>query len=377
MAFPTGWTLLQKITIDNTKVSGAANLTDFPVYLSTSEFLSTTFDNTDNGGGDLRFSSDAAGTTQLSCEIAEWVTGTDAAEVYVKVPLVDYNDDTVIYVWGDNTTETQPAANAAFGSEDVWSNGYVGVWHLESDGIDSSGNSNTMELGNAPDYVTGKIGDGAEFTSGNGDYMTIADASATGLEITGSRTVSFWFKADAKTNFSTAFAHDSGSAGWIIYQNGWNYQFLIRGLTTNTYINSAVSDGADGTVVAGAWQHVVGVYDSTNTKLKIFMNNFKREVTASGSSSNSAADFSIGARDKGATVDLYADGIIDEVRVVNVARSDDWLTTVYNNQNSPSTFATGAVVSLIKELSGVAQASIKKVAGVAIASVKKVAGVSN
>ena len=32
------------------------------------------------------------------------------------------------------------------------------------------------------------------------------------------------------------------------------------------------------------------------------------------------------------------DGLIDEVRVSNAARSADWIQTEYNNQSSPSTF---------------------------------------
>jgi hypothetical protein len=34
------------------------------------------------------------------------------------------------------------------------------------------------------------------------------------------------------------------------------------------------------------------------------------------------------------------DGEIDEVRLVGEALSNDWITTEYNNQNSPSTFWT-------------------------------------
>jgi hypothetical protein len=36
----------------------------------------------------------------------------------------------------------------------------------------------------------------------------------------------------------------------------------------------------------------------------------------------------------------YFDGIIDEVRVSNVVRSDCWIKTGYSNQNNPSTFYT-------------------------------------
>jgi hypothetical protein len=43
-------------------------------------------------------------------------------------------------------------------------------------------------------------------------------------------------------------------------------------------------------------------------------------------------------------------GLLDEVRISNIERSDDWIATEYNNQSSPSTFytissATGGVAS--------------------------------
>ena len=55
------------------------------------------------------------------------------------------------------------------------------------------------------------------------------------------------------------------------------------------------------------------------------------------------------------------DGLVDEFRMSSVARSADWLATVYNNQGSPDTFysvipepgtlgllATGAVALLLR-----------------------------
>ena len=39
MAFPTGWTLQHKIASDPDKVSGTANLTNFPSLLTEANFL--------------------------------------------------------------------------------------------------------------------------------------------------------------------------------------------------------------------------------------------------------------------------------------------------------------------------------------------------
>jgi len=226
-----------------------------------------------------------------------------------------------------------------------------GYWKLENVN-DSSSNGYNLTNNGTVTFPVGRFNNGANFVAASSQYLNIADASAANLEITGSRTVSFWFKPVDKTGTYTVFAHDDTTNGWIIYQNSWNYQFLIRGLTINTYINSSPSDGAPGTVVVGQWQHVVGVYDSANSKLKIWFNGLKTELTASGSSTNSAADFSIGARDKGATVDLYASGMIDDLAIWNRALTDIELSRLYNG-------------------------NIKKIGGKTMAQVKKFMGVSN
>jgi hypothetical protein len=41
-------------------------------------------------------------------------------------------------------------------------------------------------------------------------------------------------------------------------------------------------------------------------------------------------------------VDTPRDGIIDEVRISNVARSADWITTEYNNQSNPNFYSVGS-----------------------------------
>jgi hypothetical protein len=54
-------------------------------------------------GADLRFSTDTAGSTELAFDIRSWTTNNDPAlaecEVAVKIPFVDKDDYTVIYMW--------------------------------------------------------------------------------------------------------------------------------------------------------------------------------------------------------------------------------------------------------------------------------------
>lgn len=94
MVFPSGWNRKQKITIQSSQVSGSGSHTNFPVLI-TLDHLNTEIVNAGsnaglNGGGDIRFSSDSAGVTQLACEVVNFVTNATESnrrcKIYVKKP---------------------------------------------------------------------------------------------------------------------------------------------------------------------------------------------------------------------------------------------------------------------------------------------------
>lgn len=337
MAFPTGWTLLATITSDNTKVSGSSNLTNFPALITEDNIPAGIWSQTDNGGGDVRFSSDESGSTQLACEVVSWDTSGQTCEVWVKVPTLSYNSDTTIYLWGNNTGQTQPARTDTYGSDNVWGSNYKGVWHLQSSLADSSPNAYNLTNSGASPGATGKIGSAYDFERTESDYATISDANGPGLEITGSQTFRCWLKPESIVAFLSIMAKSTAAtAHHDLYSDGsGNVVFRINGLTTNSTVTSS------GTMSAGTNYMLTGVYDSAGSKLKIFINSTKTEVTASGTGTDTNGAFYLGRNGDG----NYLDGILDEVRVLNIALSDDWIATEYNNQNSPSTFWTGSAVA--------------------------------
>jgi hypothetical protein len=199
-----------------------------------------------------------------------------------------------------------------------------GYWRL-ADATDESSNSYDLS-GTAPTYTTGKFGNGGDFEAGSSQYLAIADASCANLEISGSQTWSMWIKPESfPAGHMMAMSKDNGGATAqmrVITSGSSAYvRFALAGLTTNILVDSAV------VLQTGKWYHCVGVYDSDATKLKIWLNGVKKEVTASGSHTDTNADFHISGWDNAATE--YFDGIIDDVAIWDRALTDQEVFNLY------------------------------------------------
>lgn len=345
MSFPTGWTKKCSLTIDNTKVSGTANLSNFPVLLTEVNFPSTIFDNTIATGADLRFTSDEAGTTELAFEVVNWDTTNDKAEVWVKVPTVDYDDDTVFYVWYGNATATAYAHTDTYGTHACWDD-YDLVFHMESESslIDSSPNGYNMAAIGTPISTTGKVGKGVEF---NGSNIGYARKLVDSPNLTG--TTSFTYTMWAQT-----------------HANGWDYTYCVgwdnvsggRADTAAIDGSRACYWGSSGLVAPhpkmtlNTWHHLTIGYDAVNQKAYfvkdgdigtgvIDSTTARLQIGLTGRAGGDTA-VSVGCEsEKYGTYKSWWDGYIDELRVQNtIYRTPGWSITEYNNQSAPSTFVT-------------------------------------
>src|SRR5688500_19008586 len=95
-----------EIIIQSSQVSGT--LTNFPVLLTEDNIPAEACDAdgvapAENGGGDIRFTSDENGNEQLPLEVVRFVTNNDPAncdvEMYVKAPIVSSSANTSIWMW--------------------------------------------------------------------------------------------------------------------------------------------------------------------------------------------------------------------------------------------------------------------------------------
>jgi hypothetical protein len=338
------------ITIDHTKVVGdsgdTVDQTNFPVvinesgtWLRSSAYTDGRIEN--SNGYDIIFK-DATETTVLAHEIEYYYEGSEAANgelvAWVKIPTLDADDNTVIYMYYGNscvTAETQDR-NA------VWNSSYKGVWHL----ADTSGNTLDSTSYNTNGVVSGMTRgasgriDGS-FDSGTNDYVNMGDPADGHLDFgTGSFTVSAWLNIDVTVG-AGAWPQViwKGNASWgtgyaLEYDDdNNNFYFIIEDGTTNEYgwASPAASFSDD------TWTHIVGVVDRANNRLRIYKNGVQQgtgsDITGVGSVSN-ASNLGIGT-DNGSG---WFDGLIDELRISDEARTEGWIQTSFNNQEPSSTF---------------------------------------
>ena len=172
--------------------------------------------------------------------------------------------------------------------------------------------------------VNGQI-DGSLNFDGTNDGLDVA-SFAIGTNFT----YEAWINATSVT----------GGNGWRnIVTNYNNNRWLGLGNTGGKYgiIDFYEGGGVDnyfGTALSiNTWYHIVATYDGTN--LRVYCNGTLLGTQAKSYTAQTST-FHIGYTKPISNEYFY--GKIDEVRVSGVVRSQAWITTEYNNQNSPITF---------------------------------------
>jgi cell division septation protein DedD len=321
-----GFSESRSVTIDHTKC-GSSDSTNFPVLVNS---IDTGFKTVANGGHvqnvngyDIRPYADAALTTALDYELERYNPVTGEVVIWVLIPTVSHTSDTVFYVaYGDATLVTDGSTTA------TWSNGYVGVYHLKN-GItisvsDSTGNHNGTNHGVTA--TTGQIDGSGSFASASSDYVDCG--SITGAA---SQTLSAWINIASLPHSYNAIAGKNGSNPFI---------FFVKSNAKLAMFSGSIYDGTGtNTLSLNTWYYICMVSSGGSPKLIGYVNG-SVDNTASSGSGPPAGSIQTDIGQDPVNANRFFNGIIDEVHVSNVARSADWITTEYNNQNDPGTFYT-------------------------------------
>lgn len=356
--FPSsGWTKCP-LTQDHTKC-GSGTHSNFP-----SIFVWTGLVNTSNlpqamftagtgakaDGSDIRFTSDAAGTTQLPFEIVSITNtgtpGTSTAEIWVKIPSVNSTTDTVIYVWYKKSDAISYLPSETYGRNAVWSE-YKTVYHMDGSGniTDSTGNGWTG-TNNGSTSIAGKLGNARNFVAASSQYIDLG-ANYTALDGLGYLTINAWINPTSLPfgAWPGIFVRGNGSAQSRPIVAGRSGENKVR---YNCHYSGG--SGYSGDVdtpdcSAGAWQMITFAWDGTTGTHTPYRNATAGSTTSCvGTILNNDGTNRIGSFP---TTGIYFNGGLDEIQIASVARSSGWVTSDYNSQNSPQTFwSVGTPVSM-------------------------------
>ncbi len=320
----------KKFIVESDLVIGDSDLSNFPVLVSTTlnDLRSTT-----NGGFvqnvngyDIVFTSDN-GTTILSHQLEEYNASTGEIVVWLRFPSLSVSSDTEFYMYFGNSgiSTDQSTVN-------VWDSNYKLILHLDETAsgptnfTDASGEISSTDItDNATTAANGQIGGGRQFTDpGTNDVITIADNGVSPLDIAGNITISLWFYGENLDD-----APDLISKG--TYTNGYSiWSSSDRELTFS--VNGVDLESADFITSDDSWYHIVATRASNGDRF-LYLDG---EQVATD---NSTASFTIDDEDVFLSSSVWAFvGIMDEVRISNIARDSAWIATEYNNQSSPGTF---------------------------------------
>jgi hypothetical protein len=288
---------------------------------------------TDLDGHDIIFTSDFAGSTQLDHEIETYNHETGALTFWVRIPTLDGDAPTVIYLfYGNSLVNTS--------QEDIpgtWNSSYKGVYHFA--GLTDSTGINDLTGYNTPTFAAGKTGNAMYLVGASNQYAMGGDIAAQRLE-GGNMVAEFWLWLDTKYD-SDGFTGMFGKGGFTTGS---------RGITTNyspTNMFDLVKPGVESQQVAydlgATWNHITCVY-TAGTGVTFYLNGANPQVVAGTTAANGSTgtNFAVGVMINATTNvpagQFYLDGRIDEGRWYSGLQTADWVLTNYNTQSSPSTF---------------------------------------
>jgi len=328
----TGWAYRKRLRVPYTKIDD--NLTDFPVLVKLTS-ANFNFNKALSNGYDIRFTSDD-GVTLLSYERERHDSANQKAEYHVKIPSVSITADTYFYMYYGN-----PSAGDGANPTDVWDSNFKGVWHLNRDpsgtapqekDSTSNGNDGASEGSmTSDDLVEGKV-DGALDFDGSDDYIGVNDDPTLdfGME---NFTIEALVKLDVEeTNaaiLSKTEAYDDDAVNYALDQDGsTGWRLTVSDGSGTSGHSTIVEDATD--YSTGVWVYIVGEQLSDGT-LKLFTNG---ELRTTGSVNYNTASNNGKLYIGSYYTKNFFDGIIDEVRISNIARSPAWIKASYNSGNA-------------------------------------------
>lgn len=259
--------------------------------------------------------------------------------LWVKVPFVSATADTILYLYYDPEFEDNSQYVGDTGdvaAKQVWDASYLSVLHMAQapNGAlsikDSTSNQNHFDANgdmDANDLVDGSVGKAISFTYAYGDYHMLWGDTSLSEQMTGDITVEAFTTPSADDNGRVVNLDDSHYfVPWAIVggdTGGVPWAYMLRLDDEQNVYSTQKLYGTAGSPI-----YTAGLLDISEKLMLSQVNNQKASTTYSGGIAGlfDETPVFIGARPE--IVDFY-EGIIDEVRLSNVARSEAWRDATY------------------------------------------------
>lgn len=331
--YDDSWFYRKRIIIGPDMV-GSTDLADFPVYVDLASLGSDFFNVVESDGSDIVITS-ADGSTKLSRELVDIDVGSETGELWFKAPIIytgTYNEF-FLYYGNPSATETN--------STDVWDEEYVMVQHMNEDPSsappqlqDSTVNSNngtSQGTMTDTDLIDAKLYKGINF-DGIDDYFSVTDNP---FDFTSSFTVSGWqyYTQNSNHNMIMGNLNYGGNTGWMLRTdrvadtNGWAL-----------FIGNSKYSASGGSMLLNQWVHITLVYDDAANTVSFYRNGLANGVVTGVTKLPVANTNNLELGKEPGNGSFEMTGSMDEMRVTTAVLSAAWVTTEFNNQNTPEDF---------------------------------------
>jgi len=319
-----------KIVIPQSDVNNF--LLDFPVLINLSDSsglnkkdITHIFDELESTYNRKKIAvTDSTGINECYVEIENWDQATRSAQLWIRVPIVYSEQDTILYLYYDKTqldnyytvgdTNSLPAQN-------VWDHNFVAVYHMSQvpvDGqpsiLDSTSNNNhgTPNGGmNSVNLVEGQIRKAINF-----DGVDDCIQTPIGLIIDSTTNTTIEYTANSDSNLNLVVGQGIGN-------NAIQHRILYAGVDdgTNTYVNYPI------TPLAGIEYNHTMTFEGNNCTI------FEAGIYAANgllNSLNNTSSYSMRIGSRNDTWRMF-NGYISGVHISNTIRSDNWIKLTNNS----------------------------------------------
>lgn len=336
-----GYSFRRSITVDNSQISGSADLVDYTSVLVLEDpwvkSVANGGDINHNDAWDITFTK-SDGITEIPFEIEAFDPVNGKLTVWLHHDTLYASASNQYFFYYGSSASSDPS------DESFWYEDYLGVWHLND--LDDSGPGGWNLSDASSSSAEGLLGSARDNTSSSymdaGNVTTINDAD--------SLTGSIWVKVDNLNADGAMMAKGSwGASAPVLFWRDDKGAVSGRANTFSILLNANSGgvkriEGSAGQSNDNDWHYIVFTYAAGQSDgLRLYIDGVEDAQSPEDVSSMTGIKTSTDAFRIGRSLSNGSfDGMLDEARMSAVVRSADWIATEYNNQSDAAGFWTVA-----------------------------------